>query len=122
MRGTGFRDGNVKVYPCDKIERKKRRCPQVISITPAAREQLSEMLHESPDSLIRIVFTPACGGAGLSISLTDIRFSSDTSINIDGIPLVHAKNIAHLVDDITIDLISTEDGPDFFIHNGPPSC
>jgi Fe-S cluster assembly iron-binding protein IscA len=94
----------------------------VISITRAARERLSEMLRESPESLIRIVFTPACGGAGLSISLADIRFSSDTFVNIDGIPLVHAKNIAHLVDDITIDLVSTEDGPEFFIHNGPPSC
>jgi Fe-S cluster assembly iron-binding protein IscA len=94
----------------------------VPTITPAAHAVLRDLLAESPGARFRIQFTPSCGRQGLSISLAEIAFASDTSVVVDGIPLVYAKNLSHLVEDILIDVVDTEDGPELVVNGQNPYC
>jgi hypothetical protein len=41
---------------------------------------------------------------------------------VDGIPLVYAKNLSHLVEDIQIDVVDTEDGPELVVIRPDPYC
>jgi hypothetical protein len=41
---------------------------------------------------------------------------------VDGISLVYAKNLSHLVEDILIDVVDTEDGPKLVVIRDDPYC
>ncbi|WP_026974333.1 hypothetical protein [Alicyclobacillus contaminans] len=94
----------------------------MMAITDRARQQFLQHQVEAPDEVARIVFTPACGGAGLSIEWTTLRFRSDVQVEVHGVSLVYAKQIAHLLEDITIEWLDAEDEAGFLILNGPPTC
>lgn len=52
------------------------------------------------------------------MTLDEFTWPGDIVFDVDGVAIVHAGNLAHLMEDVSIDLVEMEDGDVFTVVPG----
>jgi Fe-S cluster assembly iron-binding protein IscA len=52
------------------------------------------------------------------VTLDEFTWPGDIVFDVDGVAIVHAGNLAHLMEDVSIDLVEMEDGDVFTVVSG----
>lgn len=76
-----------------------------IQITPSAQRRMREFLARRPDAVgVRFGVKPkGCSGYGYVVELADAAASGDTTVQVEGIPLIVDTKCLPLIDGTVID-------------------